>query len=103
MSQASCSGADLGFQKGGANKAFTYMAKKSDNYNYKHTQHAEHALSRGVWGYAPTGKFCKYGLLKLNLVVILSENNITLFIPLLHHSLFIAKARLKGTKFNLTE
>ena len=33
----------------------------------------EHALSRRVWGHAPTDKFCKFGLLRLNLVVILSE------------------------------
>ena len=42
--------------------------KKADT-----TQHAEHALSSRVWGHFPTGTFCKFGLLRLNLVVILSE------------------------------
>jgi len=76
---------DLGFQEG-ANKAFTYMAKKSDN---QIQLVVEHALSRGVWGHAPTGKLCKFGL-RLNLVVILSEIiSPALFIPLFRHSLSI--------------
>ena len=39
----------------------------------KKVQHVEHALSRGSGGMPSTEKFCKFGLLKLHLVVILSE------------------------------
>ena len=60
---------DLGFQKGGANMDIYIHGKKVDTT----TQHVEHALSRGIWGHVPTRKFYKFGLPRLNLVVILSE------------------------------
>ena len=45
----------------------------------------------GVWGHAPTGKFCKFGLLRLSLVVILSEKlcHFVYVIPLFPYSLSI--------------
>ena len=53
-------GVDLGFQKGGGGGgggggANIYACGK------KVDEHMEHALSRGVWGHAPTGKFSKFG------------------------------------------
>ena len=36
---------------------FSFSDKWRDNYCAKHNQHAKHANARGVWGYAPSGKF----------------------------------------------
>jgi len=43
-------------------------------------KHAEHALFRGSEGVLPQEKSCIFGLLRLNLVALLSENDITLLI-----------------------
>ena len=51
-----------------------WLAKRSDNwfiqiYSYSvqsiFSMHAEHALSRGVWGHAPIEKFCKFSLFSI--------------------------------------
>ena len=65
-------GADLGFQKGGANIAFTYMTKKATTIGDTLSMRSMLYL-----GGSATGKFCKFGQLRLNFVIILSENNIT--------------------------
>ena len=68
--------------EGGANKAFTWKVTTTT----KPTQRAEHALSRGVWGHAPHRKILQIWSTEIEFG---SENNTTLFIPLLHLSLFI--------------
>ena len=63
-------GVDLGFQKGVLTETFIWQ------------QLAAYG-ARSIWEarrHAPTGKFCKFGLLRLNLVVIFTENDITLFL-----------------------
>ena len=48
-------------------------SKIVDTTSVRSTLNMQSMLYLGVWGHAPTGKFCKFGLLRLNLVVILSE------------------------------
>jgi len=63
-------------------ETFKCVAKKSDNYLIQCASHTQHALSRGSGGMPPKGFFCKFGLLSLNFVIILSEkiHDATLFI-----------------------
>ena len=59
-----------------------WLAKKSDNwliqiYSYSvqsiFSMHAEHALSRGVWGHAPTENFANLAYSVVNLVIFLTH------------------------------
>jgi len=77
--------------EGGVLTKHLHASKKSDNCN----EYAKHTWLGGLGACPPKENFTKFSVateIEFG-SIILSENNITLFIPIFHHSLYINIAK----------